>query len=148
MPNPTSVARFDAEHTVDLLRAVVDAHGDLDAFVESDGSRISFGEWQRRADGLSAALADLGVGPGDVVCLMLPSCIDYMVCYQAVMRLGAICSGINLRLGPGGGAPRAGLRRTQGRDGRRRPGDTRRPPLRGVANCPPNWSNWTGHACR
>ena len=50
---------------------------------------------------LSAALADLGVGAGDVVCLMLPSCIDYMVCYQAVMRLGAICSGINLRLGPG-----------------------------------------------
>jgi len=32
---------------------------------------------------------------------MLPSCIDYMVCYQAAMRLGAITSGINLRLGPG-----------------------------------------------
>jgi acyl-CoA synthetase (AMP-forming)/AMP-acid ligase II len=92
---------FDAPHTVDLLRTVVDAHAEVDAFVEANGARISFGEWQRRADGLAAAFADRGVRAGDVVCLMLPSGIDYMICYQAAMRLGAITSGINLRLGPG-----------------------------------------------
>jgi acyl-CoA synthetase (AMP-forming)/AMP-acid ligase II len=92
---------FNARHTVDLLRAVVDAHGELDAFVEADGARISFAEWQHRADGLATAFANRGVRSGDVVALMLPSGIDYMVCYQAAMRLGAITSGINLRLGPG-----------------------------------------------
>ena len=34
-----------------------------------------------------------------MVCLLLPSSIDYMVCYSAVARLGGITSGINLRLG-------------------------------------------------
>jgi acyl-CoA synthetase (AMP-forming)/AMP-acid ligase II len=92
---------FDARHTVDLLRAVVGVHPHVDAFVEAEGARISFGEWHRRADGLAAAFADRGVRTGDVVCLMLPSGIDYMICYQAAMRLGAITSGINLRLGPG-----------------------------------------------
>src|SRR5205823_4334181 len=45
-------------------------------------------------------LADRGVTAGDVVCLLMPSSPEYMVCYQAVMRLGAITSGINQRLGP------------------------------------------------
>ena len=38
---------------------------------------------------------------GDVVCLLLPSCIDYAVLYAGLLRLGAITSGINPRLGAG-----------------------------------------------
>lgn len=91
---------FDAPHTVELLRQVVLAHGDVDAFVEADGTRCTFARWERAADGVARGLSELGVAHGDVVCLMLPSSIDYMVAYQAVMRLGAITSGINLRLGP------------------------------------------------
>ena len=33
------------------------------------------------------------------MCFQLTSCIDYAVAYQAVMRLGAITSGVNPRLG-------------------------------------------------
>jgi acyl-CoA synthetase (AMP-forming)/AMP-acid ligase II len=36
-----------------------------------------------------------------VVCLLLPSCIDYAVLYAALLRLGAITSGINPRMGAG-----------------------------------------------
>jgi acyl-CoA synthetase (AMP-forming)/AMP-acid ligase II len=39
------------------------------------------------------------VTKGDVVCLLLPSCIDYAVLYAALQRLGAITSGINPRMG-------------------------------------------------
>jgi acyl-CoA synthetase (AMP-forming)/AMP-acid ligase II len=39
------------------------------------------------------------VTKGDVVCLLLPSSIDYAVCYQAAARLGAVTTGVNLRLG-------------------------------------------------
>ena len=37
-------------------------------------------------------------GQGRVVCLLLPWSIDYAVCYQAAARLGAITTGVNLRL--------------------------------------------------
>src|SRR5207248_2979754 len=58
------------------------------------------GEWDRAADGVAAGLSEHGVTAGDVVCLLMPSSSEYMVCYQAAMRLGAITSGINQRLGP------------------------------------------------
>jgi acyl-CoA synthetase (AMP-forming)/AMP-acid ligase II len=85
--------------TVDLLRDTAQAVPEGEAFV--DGStRLTFGAWDRAADGLAAALVDRGVAKGDVVALLLPSSADYATCYAAAMRLGAITTGINLRLGP------------------------------------------------
>ena len=82
------------------LRVAAAEHGDRDAYVEASGDRLTFAQWEAAADGTAVALAGLGVGEGDVVALVLPSSIDYAVCYQAAMRLGAITSGINPRLGP------------------------------------------------
>jgi acyl-CoA synthetase (AMP-forming)/AMP-acid ligase II len=86
----------------ETLRAVADTHGDRDAYVEAGGDRLTFAAWDAAADGTAAALAELGVGVGvgDVIALLLPSSADYAVCYLAAMRLGAITSGINPRLGP------------------------------------------------
>jgi acyl-CoA synthetase (AMP-forming)/AMP-acid ligase II len=72
--------------------------GDHEAYVE-DSRRITFGDWIGAADALAAHLAERGVRPGDVVALMLPPCIDYAVCYAAVVRLGAVVTGLNTRLG-------------------------------------------------
>jgi acyl-CoA synthetase (AMP-forming)/AMP-acid ligase II len=88
-----------AQTTVDLLRAIASAHPDAEAFVEVD-RRLTFSAWDRAADGVASAFAQSGVGRGDVVVLVLPSSIEYAVCYQAAMRLGAVTSGINPRLGP------------------------------------------------
>jgi acyl-CoA synthetase (AMP-forming)/AMP-acid ligase II len=60
---------------------------------------MTFGEWDRAADGVAGYLAELGVAKGDVVCLALASSIDYAVLYAALLRLGAITSGINPRMG-------------------------------------------------
>ena len=85
--------------TVALLRDTAQAVPDGEAFV--DGAvRLTFGAWDRAADGLAAALGERGVGTGDVVALLLPSSADYAIAYAAAMRLGAITTGINLRLGP------------------------------------------------
>ncbi len=65
------------------------------------GASLTFAEWDRAADGVAGHLARLGVAKGDVVCLLLPSCIDYAVLYAALLRLGAITSGINPRMGAG-----------------------------------------------
>ena len=85
--------------TVELLHDVAARHPTADAFVTATGERLSFGEWDAAADGVAAGLVDRGVTAGDVVCLLMPSSPEYMVCYHAVMRLGAITSGINQRLG-------------------------------------------------
>jgi acyl-CoA synthetase (AMP-forming)/AMP-acid ligase II len=83
----------------DAMDAAVRVHGDRQAYVEGD-RRITFAEWVRAADGLAAVLVDRGVGPGDVVALMLPSSIDYAIAFAAVIRLGGVATGINNRLGP------------------------------------------------
>src|SRR5438105_306184 len=87
-----------ARTTVALLKDTAASHGDHEAFVDGE-IRLTFAGWDRAADGLAAHLADLGVGRGDVVALLLPSSADYAICYQATMRLGAITTGINSRLG-------------------------------------------------
>jgi acyl-CoA synthetase (AMP-forming)/AMP-acid ligase II len=92
------------ETVVDVLRAAARDNADVEAYVEpatADAARrsVTFAEWDRAADGVAALLATHGVGPGSVVCLLLPSSIDYMVCFAAVVRLGAVTSGINTRLG-------------------------------------------------
>src|SRR5205807_738584 len=84
---------------VDLLRATAEVQPERLAFVDGD-RRITFAGLDRAAGGVAALFAERGVDRGDVVCLMLPSSIDYAVCYHAAMRLGAVTSGINLRLGP------------------------------------------------
>jgi acyl-CoA synthetase (AMP-forming)/AMP-acid ligase II len=87
-----------------VLRAGAGVNGDAEAFVEprtatSARQRMTFAEWDRAADGVAGLLARHGVGRGSVVCLILPSSMDYMVCYAGTARLGAVTSGINLRLG-------------------------------------------------
>jgi len=89
---------------VDALRAAAVVNADTEAYVEPEtatGGRrsLTFSQWNRAADGVAGLLAGLGVVRGSVVCLMLPSSIDYMVGYAAATRLGAITSGVNLRLG-------------------------------------------------
>jgi len=89
---------------VDVLRAAAVVNADVEAYVEpatGTGPRrsLTFAEWDRAADAVAVAFASHGVRRGSVVCLLLPSSIDYMVCYAAATRLGAITSGVNLRLG-------------------------------------------------
>src|ERR1700694_3965534 len=84
---------------VDLMTAAVDQGGDREAIVDGP-MRLTFGQWAAQAEGVACWLADMGVKRGDMVCLLRPSSADYAVCYQAAMRLGAVTSGINTRLGP------------------------------------------------
>ncbi len=90
---------------VSVLREAAQVNGDVEAYVEPYGPAgrrsLTFAEWDRAADGVAAQLARRGVAKGDVVCLLLPSSIDYAVLYAALLRLGAVTSGINPRMGTG-----------------------------------------------
>ncbi len=90
---------------VSVLREAARVNGDVEAYVEPVGPAgrrsLTFAEWDRAADGVAAELARRGVVKGDVVCLLMPSSIDYAVLYAALLRLGAVTSGINPRMGSG-----------------------------------------------
>jgi acyl-CoA synthetase (AMP-forming)/AMP-acid ligase II len=92
------------ETVVSVLREAAQRNGDVEAYVEpatEGGPRraLTFAEWDRAADGVAGFFSGRRVEKGDVVCLVLPSSIDYAVCYAALLRLGAITSGLNPRLG-------------------------------------------------
>lgn len=82
----------------EAMRAAVREHGDQQAYVE--GARtLTFAEWDRAAAGVAERLAGRGVRPGEVVALLLPSGIDFAIAYAAVLRLGAVVTAVNTRLG-------------------------------------------------
>jgi acyl-CoA synthetase (AMP-forming)/AMP-acid ligase II len=82
------------------VREAARRFGDLTAFVDPDGSRLSYAALDGRSDRVAAGLAARGVGPGDRVVLRLPSDTGYVVAYAAAAKLGAITAGINPRLAP------------------------------------------------
>ncbi len=90
---------------LDVLDEVLATDADREAFVQiaADGSRqrLTFGRLAERATALAHWLHhERGVRPGDVVGLMLPSGIEYAVAYHAIIKAGAVATGINPRLGP------------------------------------------------
>ncbi len=62
---------------------------------------LTFGDLDRRADGLAAGLVNLGVKKGDVVSAYLPNCIAYVIVVLAVARAGGVFSPVNPRLKEG-----------------------------------------------
>jgi acyl-CoA synthetase (AMP-forming)/AMP-acid ligase II len=99
-PEPLTEKPKFRSTTLDLLfDEVAAAFSGVVAYVEGDVC-VTYREWLERADSLAAALADGGVHQGDVVALLLPSSIDFAVGYMAAVRLGAVATGINTRLGP------------------------------------------------
>lgn len=110
-----TVRQIRGEHVtvVDVLRAAGEVNAEVEAYVEMAGPgssglvpegadgrrRLTFRGWDAGADAVAGLLSSMGVGKGDVVCLLLPSSIDYALCYQAAARIGAITTGVNLRMG-------------------------------------------------
>ena len=82
------------------VRAAARRFGDLTAFVDPDGSTVSYRQLDDRSDAVAAVLARRGVGEGDRVVLRVPSDSGYVVAYAAAAKLGAITAGINPRLAP------------------------------------------------
>ncbi len=80
------------------VRATGRRFGERTAFVDPDGSRLSYAELDRRSDEVAAGMVATGLGPGDVVLLRLPSDSAYVVAYAAAAKVGAITAGVNPRL--------------------------------------------------
>ena len=72
--------------------------GPAPALVAENGLSLSYADLHRLSDEVAAGLLGRGVGEGDVVALMLPTIPEYHVAYLAAVKVGAITTGVNLRL--------------------------------------------------
>ncbi|SEF56640.1 Acyl-CoA synthetase (AMP-forming)/AMP-acid ligase II [Thermomonospora echinospora] len=81
-----------------LFETVLGEASEAEAIIDGP-VRLTFGDWWRRSGIAAAALSALGVRAGDLVCLVLPSSADFAVCHLAAMRLNAIVTAANPRLG-------------------------------------------------
>lgn len=62
-----------------------------------EGKRRTYSETNKRVNRLANALLNRGVGQGDRVALMMQNCSEYLECYFALSKIGAIAVPINFR---------------------------------------------------
>jgi acyl-CoA synthetase (AMP-forming)/AMP-acid ligase II len=82
----------------EVVRQAAGRWGDATAFVATNGWSLSYRDLDRQSDEAAVGLARRGVGSGDVVALVLPSCPEFVVLYAAIAKLGAVTAGVNPRL--------------------------------------------------
>jgi acyl-CoA synthetase (AMP-forming)/AMP-acid ligase II len=80
-----------------IIRETARRFGDAVAYDGWDG-QLSYVDLDRSTDEVAGGFAAIGVTPGDVVALRLPSGGDYLIAYGAAAKLGAITAGINPKL--------------------------------------------------
>jgi acyl-CoA synthetase (AMP-forming)/AMP-acid ligase II len=72
--------------------------GPSPAFVTDEGLTLSYAQFDTMADEAAAGLAELGVGEGDVVGLLLPATPEHFLTYVAAAKLGAVTAAVNPKL--------------------------------------------------
>ena len=64
-------------------------------FSEADGRRYTYREFDEAVNRAAATLSARGVSKGDVVSLLLPNGVEYIIAYFACFKLGALAGPIN-----------------------------------------------------
>ena len=80
-----------------VIKSVSATHGGNVAYVSQYGKEITYKELDVISDEMAVWLTNEGISEGSVVGLSLPSCIEYIVSYLALAKIGAITAGINPR---------------------------------------------------
>ena len=80
-----------------LIDALADKFDDAEALV-SEHDRLTYRELARQSNRYSAWALKEGIGFGDVVCLIMPNCAEYMAIWLGLTRVSAIVSLINTNL--------------------------------------------------
>ena len=80
----------------ELLQARVSSASDMPfLFSEADGRKFTYVEFQAAVDRAAAMLAFHGIGKGDVVSLLMPNSVEYIIGYFACWKLGALAGPVN-----------------------------------------------------
>lgn len=82
---------------MNLARLIEDAaqnYADKPAFI-SDNQRINYGQLNRSINAVAHLLKQTGIEKGDKVALMLPNIPEFVYCYFAAVKLGAVAVTLN-----------------------------------------------------
>lgn len=83
----------------DLLKKYSDRDPDKVAIVDLDQNvSITYGELHRRANDIAMRLKALGVNKGDRVLLLSDECLEKLVLWMGIWRLGAVCCPLNIEM--------------------------------------------------
>ncbi len=72
---------------------------DKEAVVFGD-TRLTYREFNARINRLAHAFIDMGIGHGDKVAILMFNCHQYLECYFALGKIGAVAVPLNFRLHP------------------------------------------------
>ncbi len=100
MPVPAPPAPTDAPLLPATVAWAAARFGDRPAFLDPDGTALTYEELHRRSDEVASGLTRRGIEPGAVVALTLPSVSAWVVAYVAAAKVGAATAGVNPRLTP------------------------------------------------
>src|SRR5712671_7970860 len=64
-------------------------------FSESDGRRFTYSEFDLAVNRAVSLLVAHGIGKGDVVSLLMPNSVEYVIAYFACWKLGAVAGPVN-----------------------------------------------------
>ncbi len=94
---------FETEYTwLNGFMRNVRRFGDKTAlFFPETGEKFSYDELNRAANKLANGLLKNGIGRGDVIMYRMMNCAEFVLCYLAAHKIGAVNSPINFRLAPG-----------------------------------------------
>ena len=85
-----------AQNIYDLLQRRVAAAPDKQfLFSEPDGRVFTYSEFQAAINRAAAMLSSHGIGKGDVISLLMPNSVEYIIGYFACWKLGAIAGPVN-----------------------------------------------------
>jgi long-chain acyl-CoA synthetase len=90
-----------SEKRPDAIGAMAAAHPQATAWINlADGSELTFGQWDGLANRLARGLAERGIGRGArvVITITPDEPLEWLVCYAAVHRAGAVAVPVNTRL--------------------------------------------------
>src|SRR5258705_10096194 len=83
-------------HIVELLNSRVSQSPDKSfIFSEADGRSYTYLQFAQGVNRLAALLSNKGIKKGDVVSLLLPNSVEYVIAYFACWQLGALAGPIN-----------------------------------------------------
>ena len=82
-----------------ILQEKATEHGSKTAMVYGN-EKLTYGGWQKKSNRLANALLKLGIQKGDPVIILLPTSIEFMVCYLGVIKSGAWATPIDVRFSP------------------------------------------------
>src|SRR5690349_1602128 len=86
----------EAQNIYELLQRRVTAAPDRPfLFSEADGRVFTCSKFQSAIDRAAAMLSSHGIGKGDVVSLLMPNSVEYIIGYFACWKLGAIAGPVN-----------------------------------------------------